>query len=121
MGATKHIECPKGTIENSHVGSGNVAGGEASIGKRNDTSLQQPLPLTTPQSVLVTLLSQRIPRAGWFLCQATVALRAPYMHNARPSRSLMLLPIQLTDPERLDLVVFMETLNGDGESPRPSR
>src|SRR5262245_36739132 len=51
----------------------------------------------------------------------SVALRAPYMHNARPSRSLMLLPIQLTDPERLDLVVFMETLNGDGESPRPSR
>lgn len=39
----------------------------------------------------------------------------------RPSRSLMLLPIQLTDLERLDLVAFMETLNGDGESPRPSR
>lgn len=73
MGATKHIECPKGTIENSHVGSGNVAGGEASIGKRNDTSLQQPLPLTTPQSVLVPLLSQRIPRAGWFLCQVNDA------------------------------------------------
>jgi len=69
----------------------------------------------------------------------SVALRAPYMHNAsiatlaepvrhyetggidRPSRSLMLLPIQLTDLERLDLVAFMETLNGDGESPRPSR
>jgi cytochrome c peroxidase len=60
----------------------------------------------------------------------SVALRAPYMHNAsittlsgvvthyekggiaRPSRSPMLLPIQLTDQERLDLVAFMETLTG---------
>lgn len=60
----------------------------------------------------------------------SVALRAPYMHNAsiatltdvvrhyekggidRPSRSPMLVPIQLTDVERLDLVAFMETLNG---------
>jgi len=58
----------------------------------------------------------------------TVALRAPYMHNAssanlmdvvrhyekgginRPSRSPLMLPIQLTDRERLDLVAFMETL-----------
>ena len=69
----------------------------------------------------------------------SVALRAPYMHNAsvatladvvrhyekggidRPSRSPMLLPIQLTEPERLDLVAFMETLTGDGEGARPSR
>jgi cytochrome c peroxidase len=69
----------------------------------------------------------------------SVALRAPYMHNAsiatltdvvrhyekggidRPSRSPMLFPIQLTEPERLDLVAFMETLTGDGEGPRPSR
>jgi cytochrome c peroxidase len=60
----------------------------------------------------------------------SVALRAPYMHNAsiatlsdvvkhyekggiaRPSRSPMMLPIQLTDQERLDLVAFMETLTG---------
>ena len=67
----------------------------------------------------------------------SVALRAPYMHNAsiatltdvvhhyekggidRPSRSPMLVPIQLTERERLDLVAFMETLTGDG--PRPSR
>jgi len=59
----------------------------------------------------------------------SVALRAPYMHDAsiatlsdvvkhyekggiaRPSRSPMMLPIQLTDQERLDLVAFMETLN----------
>jgi cytochrome c peroxidase len=58
----------------------------------------------------------------------SVALRAPYMHNAsiatladvvrfyekggidRPSRSPMLVPIQLTEQERLDLVAFMETL-----------
>jgi cytochrome c peroxidase len=69
----------------------------------------------------------------------SVALRAPYMHNAsiatlgdvvrhyekggieRPSRSPMLLPITLTDEERLDLVAFMETLTGEGEGPRPSR
>jgi cytochrome c peroxidase len=55
----------------------------------------------------------------------SVALRAPYMHNAslatlndvvrhyetggiaRPSRSPMMLPIQLTDQERLDLVAFL--------------
>ena len=69
----------------------------------------------------------------------SVALRAPYMHNAslatlgdvvrhyekggidRPSRSLMLVPIKLTDGERLDLVTFLETLTGDGEGPRASR
>lgn len=67
----------------------------------------------------------------------SVALRAPYMHNAsiatltdvvrhyekggvdRPSRSSMLVPIQLSERERLDLVAFMETLTEDG--PRPSR
>ena len=69
----------------------------------------------------------------------SVALRAPYMHNAsiatlvdvvrhyekgginRPSRSPMMLPIQLTDQERLDLVAFMETLTGEANGPRPSR
>jgi cytochrome c peroxidase len=39
----------------------------------------------------------------------------------RPSRSPLLLSIQLTEPERLDLVAFMETLTGDGEGARPSR
>jgi cytochrome c peroxidase len=61
----------------------------------------------------------------------SVALRAPYMHNAsvatladvvrhyekggidRPSRSPMLHPIQLSESERLELVAFMETLTGD--------
>ena len=60
-----------------------------------------------------------------------------YMHNAslvtlddvmrhyekggidRPSRSPLLVPIQLSDTERHDLVVFMETLTGDGEGPKP--
>jgi cytochrome c peroxidase len=69
----------------------------------------------------------------------SVALRAPYMHNAsiatlmevvrlykkggidRPSRSPMLLPIELTEPERGDLVAFMETLTGEGPDARPSR
>jgi cytochrome c peroxidase len=69
----------------------------------------------------------------------SVALRAPYMHNAsiatlmdvvrhyekggidRPSRSPMLAPVQLTETERLDLVAFMETLTGEGEVARPSR
>ena len=68
----------------------------------------------------------------------SVALRAPYMHNAsiatladvvrhyekggidRPSRSPMLVPIQLTEQERLDLVAFMEALTGKGEGPRSS-
>jgi cytochrome c peroxidase len=63
----------------------------------------------------------------------SVALRAPYMHNGslatlddvmrhyekggidRPSRSPLLVPIQLSDGERHDLVVFMNTLTGDGE------
>jgi len=66
----------------------------------------------------------------------SVAQRAPYMHNAsiatladvvrhyekggidRPSRSPMLVPIQLTEQERLDLVAFMETLTGKNEDPR---
>ncbi len=69
----------------------------------------------------------------------SVASRAPYMHNAsittlidvvrhyerggiaRPSRSPMLVPIQLTEAERLDLVAFMETLSGQGQDARPSR
>jgi cytochrome c peroxidase len=60
----------------------------------------------------------------------SVALRPPYMHNAsianlsdvvrhyetggiaRPSRSPMMLPIQLVEQERLDLVAFMESLTG---------
>jgi cytochrome c peroxidase len=64
-----------------------------------------------------------------------VAQRAPYMHNAsiatladvvrhyekggidRPSRSPMMLPLKLTDEERLDLVAFMETLTGESAQP----
>jgi cytochrome c peroxidase len=67
----------------------------------------------------------------------SVALRAPFMHNAslaalddvmrhyekggidRPSRSPLLVPIQLSDAERHDLVAFMETLTGDGEGSKP--
>jgi cytochrome c peroxidase len=63
----------------------------------------------------------------------SVALRPPYMHNGsiasladvvrhyekggidRPSRSPMLLPIQLNDQDRNDLVAFMETLNGEAK------
>lgn len=59
----------------------------------------------------------------------SVALHAPYMHNAssadltevmkhyekggidRPSRSPMMMPIQLSDQERRDLIAFMETLD----------
>jgi cytochrome c peroxidase len=69
----------------------------------------------------------------------SVALRGPYMHNAslatlddvvrhyekggidRPSRSPLLVPIQLSDAERHDLVAFMETLTGDGEGPKQRR
>jgi cytochrome c peroxidase len=69
----------------------------------------------------------------------SVALRAPYMHNAsivtladvvrhyekggidRPSRSPLLHPIELSERDRLDLVAFMETLTGDGEGPRRGR
>jgi len=69
----------------------------------------------------------------------SVALRAPYMHNAslatlddvvhhyekggidRSSRSPLLVPIQLSDAERHDLVMFMNTLTGDGEGPKPRR
>jgi cytochrome c peroxidase len=63
----------------------------------------------------------------------SVALRAPYMHDAsvatlgdvvklyekgaiaRPSRSPLLIPLGLTDQERLDLVAFMESLTGKDE------
>jgi cytochrome c peroxidase len=66
-------------------------------------------------------------------------LRAPYMRNAsiatlsdvvrhyekggieRPSRSPMMLAIQLTDEQRLDLVAFMETLTGNDDSARLAR
>lgn len=69
----------------------------------------------------------------------SVALRAPYMNNSsvatladvvrhyekggidRPSRSPMLVPLQLTDAERLDLVAFMETLTGDSDGSRAGR
>jgi cytochrome c peroxidase len=69
----------------------------------------------------------------------SVSLRAPYMHNAsiatledvvkhyekggiaRPSRSPIMLPIKLTDQERLDLVAFMETLTGNDDSARSAR
>jgi cytochrome c peroxidase len=63
----------------------------------------------------------------------SVALRPPYMHNGssatldevvrhyekggidRPSRSPMMMPIQLTEQERRDLIAFMETLTGAPE------
>ena len=63
----------------------------------------------------------------------SVALRPPYMHNAssatlydtvkhyekggvdRPSRSPLMLPLQLTEQERHDLVAFMESLTGTAE------
>jgi cytochrome c peroxidase len=69
----------------------------------------------------------------------SVALRAPYMHNAsaatladvikvyekggiaRPSRSPLLFPLGLTDQERLDLVAFMETLTGNDEGAGKTR
>ena len=65
----------------------------------------------------------------------SVALRPPYMHNAsqatlndvmkhyekggidRPSRSPLMMPIELTDQERADLIAFMETLTGTAEQP----
>lgn len=63
----------------------------------------------------------------------SVALRAPYMHNGslanldavirhyqkggldRPSRSPMMMPIELDDGERADLVAFLTTLTGSPE------
>ena len=69
----------------------------------------------------------------------SVALRAPYMHNGllatlddvirhyerggidRPSRLPLLVPIQLSDAERHDLVVFMNTLTGNGEGSKLRR
>jgi cytochrome c peroxidase len=68
----------------------------------------------------------------------SIALRPPYMHNAssptlyeavrhnakggieRPSRSPLLLPLELSEQERLDLVAFMESLSG-AEPARGSR
>jgi cytochrome c peroxidase len=64
----------------------------------------------------------------------SVALRAPYLHNGsaatlrdvvdlyvkggidRPSRSPMINPFDLTEDERNDLVAFMQTLTGEGET-----
>jgi cytochrome c peroxidase len=69
----------------------------------------------------------------------SVALRAPYMHNAsiatledvvkhyekggivRPSRAPMMLPIKLTDQERLDLVAFMQALTANDNPARSAR
>lgn len=69
----------------------------------------------------------------------SVALRPPYMHNGssatlydtvthyekggihRPSRSPLMLPLALTEPERLDLVAFMETLSDAADKTRTAR
>ena len=66
----------------------------------------------------------------------SVALRAPYMHDGsiatlsgvvrhyekggidRPSRSPLLVPVQLSETERRDLVAFMDTLTGKVEAPQ---
>ena len=63
----------------------------------------------------------------------SVALRPPYMHNGsdatlrdvmklyekggidRPSRSPLMMPIELNDQERDDLIAFMESLTGSNE------
>jgi cytochrome c peroxidase len=60
----------------------------------------------------------------------SVALRPPYMHNSaqatlydvivhyekqpidRPSRAPLFVPVELSEPERVDLVAFMQTLTG---------
>jgi cytochrome c peroxidase len=67
----------------------------------------------------------------------SVALRPPYMHNAsatsldevmihyqkggidRPSRSAAMMPLELTEKERQDIIAFMQTLTGapEGEPP----
>jgi cytochrome c peroxidase len=64
----------------------------------------------------------------------SVALRAPYLHDGsaatlrdvvdlyvkggidRPSRSPMINPFELTEDERNDLVAFMQTLTGEGDT-----
>ncbi len=64
----------------------------------------------------------------------SVALRAPYMHDGavptlrdvvdlyvrggidRPSRSPMINPIDMTEEERDDLVAFLQTLTGEGDT-----
>ncbi len=69
----------------------------------------------------------------------SVALRAPYMHNAsslnldqvmrhyekggidRPSRSPLMMPLTLNNQERLDLVAFMQTLTGAPEGDAPPK
>jgi cytochrome c peroxidase len=69
----------------------------------------------------------------------SVALRAPYMHNAsaatlddviqhyekggieRPSRSPLLAPLDLSEQERHDLVAFLETLTGRPEGDTPPK
>ena len=69
----------------------------------------------------------------------SVALRPPFMHNGsardlhevmkhyekggidRPSRSPLMKPIILTDPERLDLIALMETLTGMPEAEAPPK
>ena len=69
----------------------------------------------------------------------SVALHAPYMHNAssanldevmrhyekggidRPSRSPTMMSVELTDQERRDLVAFMETLTGAPEGDAPPK
>ena len=67
-----------------------------------------------------------------------VALRPPYMHNGssidlyasvkhyekggidRPSRSPLLVPIELSEQQRLDLVAFLQTLSGAEGDSQPS-
>jgi cytochrome c peroxidase len=69
----------------------------------------------------------------------SVALRPPYMHNGseatlhdvmklyekggidRPSRSPLMVPIQLTDQDRSDLVAFLESLTGAAETAQAGR
>jgi cytochrome c peroxidase len=69
----------------------------------------------------------------------SVVLRPPYMHNAssadleavmrhyekggidRPSRSPLMMPIELSDGERQDLIAFMQTLTGSPEGEAPPK
>jgi cytochrome c peroxidase len=69
----------------------------------------------------------------------SVALHPPYMHNGaaadlyqavthyekggidRPSRSPLMMPLELTEQERLDLVAFLQTLTGINETEAPPK
>src|SRR5262249_31032172 len=119
MGATKHIECPKGTIENSHVGSGGRRRRWSEYRKAERCKLA-----AAASAHYSTVRACHTPvTTGGFCVKRTalrsVALCAPYMHNA--SIAALAEPVRHYETGGIDPQVVRHAASNPANRPRATR